>query len=58
MRFSDKVAIVTGGARGIGKAIAVRLAKEGAKVVVVDKNQDTLKDTVAGIKKDGGQAMF
>lgn len=56
MRFSDKVAIVTGGARGIGKAIAVRLAKEGAKVMVVDKNPDTPKDTVEGIKKDGAQA--
>ncbi|MBM3142132.1 MAG: SDR family oxidoreductase [Chloroflexi bacterium] len=56
MRFSDKVAIVTGEARGIGKAIAVRLAKEGAKVMVVDKNPDTPKDTVEGIKKDGAQA--
>jgi 2-hydroxycyclohexanecarboxyl-CoA dehydrogenase len=56
MRFSDKVAIVTGGGRGIGKAIAVRLAQEGAKVMIVDKNPDTLKDTIEGIKKDGGQA--
>ncbi len=56
MRFNDKVAIVTGGGRGIGKAIAVRMAKEGANVVVVAKNPDTLKDTAEGIKKDGGQA--
>lgn len=57
MRFKDKVAIVTGGARGIGKAIAVRMAEEGAAVVVVDKDSDTLKDTVEGIKKKGGQAL-
>lgn len=57
MRFKDKVAIVTGGARGIGKAIAVKMAEEGASVVIVDKNPDTLKDTVEGIKKKGGQAV-
>ena len=57
MRFSDKVAVVTGGGKGIGKAIAVRLAQEGAKVVVVDKDQDTLASTVEDIKKEGGQAI-
>ena len=57
MRFADKVAMVTGGGRGIGKAIAVRLAQEGAKVVVVDKNEDTLTNTVEGIKESGDQAV-
>jgi len=57
MRFADKVAMVTGGGRGIGKAIAVRLAQEGAKVVVVDKNEETLTNTVEGIKESGGQAV-
>jgi len=56
MRFTDKIAIVTGGGRGIGKAIAIRLAQEGAKVVVVDKNQDTATSTVESIKEAGGQA--
>lgn len=57
MRFGGKVAIVTGGGRGIGEAIAVRLAQEGAKVVVVDKNEDTLTNTVEGIKESGDQAV-
>ncbi len=57
MRFRDKVAIVTGGARGIGKAIADKMAEEGANVVVVDKDPDTLKDTVEGIRNRGGKAI-
>jgi meso-butanediol dehydrogenase/(S,S)-butanediol dehydrogenase/diacetyl reductase len=38
MRFTDKVAIVTGGAAGIGLAIAKRLASEGARLVLADIN--------------------
>ena len=41
-RFTDKVAVVTGGAGGIGEAVATRLAEEGAKVVVVDINGDAV----------------
>ena len=57
MRFSDRVAIVTGSGRGIGQAIAMRLAQEGAKVVVVDMVQDTAKSTADSIKTKGGQAL-
>ena len=55
MKLKDKIAIVTGAARGIGQAIALRLAKEGASVVAVDRNES---DTVVKIKKDGGEAIF
>ena len=41
-RFNDQIALVTGGASGIGKAVAQRLAKEGAHVVLADINQDAL----------------
>ncbi|MCK5567094.1 MAG: SDR family NAD(P)-dependent oxidoreductase, partial [Actinomycetia bacterium] len=55
MRLKNKVAFVTGAARGIGQAIAERLAREGAKVVVVDRNTT---ETVDNIKKEGGKAIF
>ncbi|MFT9848769.1 SDR family oxidoreductase [Aneurinibacillus sp. REN35] len=57
MRLQNKVAIVTGAASGIGKAIAVLYAKEGAKVVVSDINIDAANSTVEEIKSNGGEAM-
>ena len=53
MRFKDKVAIVTGGASGIGAATALALAKEGAKVVVADINLKGLEKMDATMKKEG-----
>jgi NAD(P)-dependent dehydrogenase (short-subunit alcohol dehydrogenase family) len=55
-RVSGKVAIVTGGALGIGKAAAAMLAKEGAKVAVTDVLPRELEQTVAAIAKAGGVA--
>jgi 3-oxoacyl-[acyl-carrier protein] reductase len=53
MRFQDKVAIVTGGASGIGAATARGLSREGAKVVVADWNSENLEKMKAEMKKEG-----
>ncbi len=57
-RAADKVVIVTGSTRGVGKGIAKVLAAEGAKVVVCGRNQDNGAQTVADIKNAGGEASF
>jgi 3-oxoacyl-[acyl-carrier protein] reductase len=54
--LSDQVAIVTGASRGIGKAIALRLAAAGAKVACVARSVDKLAETVAEITAAGGVA--
>ena len=46
-RFADKFAIITGGANGIGKGIALRLGLENATVLLLDNNKDILDKTVA-----------
>jgi 3-oxoacyl-[acyl-carrier protein] reductase len=56
-RFEGRVAIVTGGAQGIGAAIARRLANEGAAVAVVDLTAQRAQGAVEQIEKDGGQAV-
>ena len=55
--FTDKVAIVTGGSTGIGRATAFLFAKHGARVVIGDVNPEG-RETVATIKRDGGDALF
>jgi len=56
-RFHDKTALITGGAGGIGRATAVRLAVEGARIAVVDVSRAGLADTVAAVERAGGQAV-
>ena len=57
MRLSEKVAIVTGAGRGIGRATAVKFATEGAKVVVCDVDQDAIDETVILCKETRGDAF-
>jgi NAD(P)-dependent dehydrogenase (short-subunit alcohol dehydrogenase family) len=57
-RVKDKIAIVTGAANGIGKAISELLAAEGAWVLVTDIEDDAGQQTVSGIAKKGGRAAF
>jgi 3-oxoacyl-[acyl-carrier protein] reductase len=57
MRLKDKIAIVTGASKGIGKAIAIGYAKEGAKVVLASRSLDTLKQIEGEIRERGGEAL-
>lgn len=56
-RLEKKVAIVTGGATGIGEAISKKFAAEGAKVMVVGMPQDPVKEVISSIKKSKGEAI-
>jgi 3-oxoacyl-[acyl-carrier protein] reductase len=55
--LSDKVAIVTGASRGIGRVIAVALVEQGAKVVASARNAEALENLIAEIKAQGGDAV-
>ncbi len=55
-RVQGKVALVTGGASGIGLSSAILLAKEGAKVVIADFNVDGAKEAAEQIRSQGGEA--
>src|SRR5581483_9648219 len=57
-QLEGKVAIVTGAARGIGRAIAARYAREGARVVVDDVNDDDGAATAAALTAEGGQVRY
>ena len=57
MKLKDKVAIVTGAGGGMGRAIALRFAKEGAKVVVAEIDPEAANNVVDEIKALNGEAI-
>ena len=57
MRLADKVAIVTGGAQGIGERYCLRMAKEGAAVAVLDLREEQAHNVERAITSSGGKAM-
>lgn len=56
-RLEGKVAVITGGGSGMGRAAAILFAKEGAKVVVTDLNVEAAQETVKEISENGGEAI-
>ena len=56
MRFTNKVALITAAANGIGRATAAIMVREGATVIAVDNNQSRLDEAVPALRRDGGKA--
>ena len=57
MKLKDRVAIVTGGGQGIGRAICLIFAREGASIVVADRNPETARETTGLIEEAGFEAL-
>jgi len=58
MNIQDKVIVITGGGQGLGRAMAVDLAKSGAKLALIDLNEEQLKETVSLIEQAGSSAKY
>ena len=57
MQLNDKLIMVTGGGQGLGQAMALRLAKQGARLALVDMNQEALDATCAQVAELGSSAQ-
>ena len=58
MKLDNKVAVITGAGSGIGRATALKFAREGARVVVAEYNEETGKETEDLVRGEGGEALF
>ncbi|MDE6046571.1 MAG: SDR family NAD(P)-dependent oxidoreductase, partial [Alistipes sp.] len=56
--ITGRVAVITGGAGILGRAICLYLARQGAKVVILDRDEKAGGELVAAIRKEGGEALF
>lgn len=57
-KLNGKVALITGGSRGLGKAMAIALAKEGAKLALIARDEEKLRAVVEEIRQSGGEAEY
>ncbi|MCO4798799.1 MAG: SDR family oxidoreductase [Colwelliaceae bacterium] len=58
MKLNDKTIVITGGGQGLGRAMAVNLAEQGANLALIDLNEDMLKETVSLVEQAGSTAKY
>ena len=58
MRLADKIALITGGGRGVGRVIALTFAREGADIAICARTESELKNTAAEVEKLGRRCFF